>query len=116
MVTIEGLQREAARLEERMAWGEAWTDSGYVFTREDGEPLHPETIGWHFERLVRKAGVQRLRLHDLRHTHATLGLAAGVPPKGCRSARGMHRFRSRSISTPTSCPEWVPTPQQGSAR
>jgi integrase len=80
--TVGMLRRwRRAQLEERMAWGEAWTDSGYVFTREDGEPVHPESIGWHFERLVKKAGVPRLRLHDLRHTHATLGLAAGVAPK-----------------------------------
>jgi integrase len=80
--TVAMLRRwRRAQLEERMAWGEAWTDSGYVFTREDGKPVHPESIGWHFERLVKKAGVPRLRLHDLRHTHATLGLAAGVPPK-----------------------------------
>ena len=34
-----------------------------------------------FERLVRKAGIRRIRLHDLRHTHATLPLKAGAPVK-----------------------------------
>lgn len=70
-----------AQLEERMAWGEAWQDHGLVFTREDGAPVHPQTLLHHLRRLSRAAGVPEVRLHDLRHTHATLGLAAGVAPK-----------------------------------
>jgi integrase len=66
---------------DRLAWGEAWTDSGQVFTREDGTALHPQTLTWHLRRLTKLAGVPAIRVHDLRHTHATLGLAAGVPPK-----------------------------------
>lgn len=62
--------------------GKAWVDSGLVFTREDGSPLHPQTMAWHFERSVRDAeGVPAIRFHDLRHTHATLDLQAGVHPK-----------------------------------
>lgn len=80
--TIVMLRRWKVRqLEERLEWGESWTDSGYVFTYEDGRALHPGTIGWHFERLTKAAAVPRIRLHDIRHTHATLGLAAGVPLK-----------------------------------
>jgi len=67
--------------EERMAWGEAWTDTGYVFTREDGTLIHPDQVSSRLEMLIRRAGVPRIRVHDLRHTHATLGLAAGVPLK-----------------------------------
>lgn len=69
------------QLEERLKWGEAWTDTGLVFTREDGTALHPTTITWHLKRLTKLAKVPTIRLHDLRHTHATLGLAAGVPVK-----------------------------------
>jgi integrase len=80
--TVAMLRRWRVRqLEEHMQCGGASAVSGYVFTRENGEPLHPETIGWHFERMVKKAGAPAIRLHDLRHTHATLGLAAGVPLK-----------------------------------
>lgn len=80
--TVAMLRRWRRRqLEERMAAGEAWEDTGYVFTDELGQPLHPETIGWHFERLTKLAGLPKIRLHDVRHTHATLGLAAGVPLK-----------------------------------
>ena len=80
--TVAALRsHRAAQAAERLAWGPAWTDAGLVFTREDGSPLHPQTATWHLRRLARKAGVPAIRLHDLRHTHATLGLAAGVPAK-----------------------------------
>ncbi len=80
--TVAALKAHRKRqLEERMAWGEAWTDTGLVFTREDGTALHPQTALWHLRKMSKAAGVPEIRLHDLRHTHATLGLAAGVPPK-----------------------------------
>jgi integrase len=66
---------------ERLAWGPAWTDSGLVFTREDGRPLHPREVTRAFTRHVLAAELPIVRLHDLRHTHATLALAAGVHPK-----------------------------------
>ena len=69
------------QMAERLAWGPAWTDSGQVFTLEDGRPLHPREVTRAFSRLVLAAGVPIIRLHDLRHTHATLALAAGVHPK-----------------------------------
>jgi integrase len=81
--TVAALRGHRRRqLEERMAWGEAWVDSGLVFTREDGTPLHPQTLRWHLRRLAKAAGVPVIRFHDLRHcatTHASL--ANGVPVK-----------------------------------
>jgi integrase len=52
-----------------------------VFTTEDGSPVHPDSFSQVFERSVRRLGLPRIRLHDLRHTHATLGLIAGIPAK-----------------------------------
>ena len=52
-----------------------------VFAREDGGPIHPDYFSQTFERTVKKLGLPRIRLHDLRHTNATLGLAAGIPVK-----------------------------------
>ena len=69
------------QLEERLAWGTAWVDSAFVFVRENGEPLHPETITSMFRRRVVRAGVPKIRLHDLRHASASLALAAGIHPK-----------------------------------
>src|SRR4051794_40601621 len=52
-----------------------------VFTRDDGGPIHPDYFSQTFERTVKKLCLPRIRLHDLRHTNATLGLAAGIPVK-----------------------------------
>lgn len=70
-----------AQLEDRLAWGAAWVDSGRVFTREDGSELHPASVTVLFTDLVEAAGLPPIRLHDLRHGAATLALAAGVDLK-----------------------------------
>lgn len=49
--------------------------------REDGQPFHPEHFSDAFERHVRRTGLRRIRLHDTRHTAATLSLQAGIPTK-----------------------------------
>ena len=69
------------QLQERLAWGPAWTDTGLVFTREDGQVLHPERVSKRFTRLVRDAGLSPITLHGLRHSYATAALAAGQPLK-----------------------------------
>ena len=50
---------------------------GLVFSGTDGAPLSPALVSRRFERLVAELGLPRIRLHDLRHTSASLGLAAG---------------------------------------
>ncbi len=52
-----------------------------VFTRPDGQPVHPHTLSQTVARLQRTADVPAIRLHDLRHTHATLMLKHGIPLK-----------------------------------
>jgi integrase len=54
---------------------------GLAFTRADGTPLDPDTVSQSFLAVARAAGVKRIRLHDVRHTAATLMLRAGVHPK-----------------------------------
>jgi integrase len=46
-----------------------------------GQPVHPHAISQEFERIAIRAGVPLIRLHDIRHTHATLLARAGVHPK-----------------------------------
>jgi integrase len=67
--------------DERDEWGTDYQDHDLVVAKENGEPIHPHTFSQSFERLVERAGLRRIRLHDLRHTHATLALMAGVPVK-----------------------------------
>ncbi|WP_041458807.1 tyrosine-type recombinase/integrase [Ammonifex degensii] len=70
------------QLEERLRAGERWADrEGLVFTTEEGKPVPRSTVWYAFERLCRGAGVRRIRVHDLRHTHASLLLKRDVHPK-----------------------------------
>ena len=69
------------QLEERVALGARPRDDSLVFADPDGTPIHPDSYSQSFERLVSGASVPRIRLHDLRHTHATILLKAGVPAK-----------------------------------
>jgi len=66
---------------EALEWGDAWQNSGRVFTREDGTPLRPAYISEHFGVLYRQAGLPPVRFHDLRHGSASMLLAAGVDLK-----------------------------------
>lgn len=52
-----------------------------VFTKEDSSWIHPDLFSQSFDRAVAKLDLPRISLHDLRHTHATLLLRAGVPVK-----------------------------------
>lgn len=69
------------QLADKLAAGPDYMDSGYVFTDETGAPYHPGHFSDRWEKLVAKAGVPRIRLHDARHTAATLMLANGTPTK-----------------------------------
>ncbi len=69
------------QLEQYMATGVRVDDSGFVFAKPDGSPLHPDYMSQTFERVLKKMDLPRIRLHDLRHTHATLMLKEGVPVK-----------------------------------
>lgn len=68
--------RQAA---EKLAAGAAYRDSGYVACDEAGEALNPEWLSDEFGRLVKRAAVRRLTLHEARHTASTLMEKAGVP-------------------------------------
>lgn len=80
--TVDVLRRhQQVQQLERLAGGDAWTDSGLVFTRPDGSPLRPEYVTRHFQKLGAQLGLPAIRLHDLRHTNASLSLTAGVDMK-----------------------------------
>lgn len=52
-----------------------------VFVKADGTSMHPDIFSQLFDRTVAKIDVPNISLHDLRHTHATLLLKAGVNVK-----------------------------------
>ncbi len=71
-------KRQAA---EKLALGPAYRDGGFVFAREDGHALHPDTVSKWFADAVAALDVPPITLHGLRHTWASLALSAGVSPK-----------------------------------
>jgi integrase len=81
--TISVLKEHRRRQrEDQLAVGAGWDRvSDLVFRDELGGSIHPDWLSREFRRLVAVAGAPCIRLHDLRHTHATLALKAGVHPK-----------------------------------
>ena len=71
----------AVQAKTRLAAGAGWEDNDLVFTRLNGGWWNPDSISSAFRRAVKAAGVPVIRLHDVRHTHASLLLKAGVNPK-----------------------------------
>ncbi|MFD5622406.1 tyrosine-type recombinase/integrase [Streptomyces yangpuensis] len=63
---------------EREAAGTTWRHDGHVFTTVQGRPIDPTNLTRAFTTLLRKAGLRRIRFHDLRHSTATLLLEQGV--------------------------------------
>jgi integrase len=68
------------QLERLMSTG-VRNDSDFVFTHPEGGPVHPDFFSQSWNRLMRDHDVRRIRLHDLRHTHASILLKENVPPK-----------------------------------
>jgi hypothetical protein len=80
--TVAALREHRTRqVEQRLAVGPRWQDSGLVFTWPDGRAIHPQRFSNWFEQHTRAAGLPRIRLHDVRHSYATAALAAGIPAK-----------------------------------
>ncbi len=80
--TVEQLRTHRQRQQQDCEeWVSDYQDQDLVFCKEDGTPIHPHTFSQAFERLIAKTSLPRFRLHDLRHTHATLAIQAGVPVK-----------------------------------
>jgi integrase len=107
--------RQEVQALERVAWGAAWHDSGLVFTREDGQPLRPEYITRYFQRLAAAAGLPVIRLHDLRHTNASIALAAGVDLKVVSDRLG-HSTTTPTTITADLCTKRQPQRRQGGRR
>ncbi len=66
---------------EHAEYGDAYVDHGLLFCWPDGSKIYPDTITRQFNRLVDRAGLPHIGLHDIRHTYATMALRAGVNPK-----------------------------------
>lgn len=76
---IEALHEQRGwQLQERLKLGDVWQNTDRVFTRWDGRAIRPDSItGW-FHKFVTKNGLPPIHIHSLRHTYATLLIAAGT--------------------------------------
>ena len=72
---------KATQSREKLASGGAYDDGGYLLADELGLPYYPDSLSTWFDRKVKSLGLPRIRLHDTRHTAASLMLASGVPVK-----------------------------------
>jgi len=72
---------KARQAEEKLVFGKSYQDYGLVFSRPDGRPIAPTEFSRHFGRLLKRAGLSRIRLHDAHHTYATMMLELGEGPR-----------------------------------
>lgn len=80
-LTAEALRQRRARQEdERLFAGDAWSDTGFVFTVRTGGPVNPIDFGIQYRRAMRHSGLPYVSFRDLRAGSASLLLASGVPP------------------------------------
>jgi integrase len=80
--TVALLRRSRKQqLEDRLAAGRSWDEASFVTARLDGSPIHPDYFSQCFHHAVARSDLPRIRLHDLRHTHASILLRAGQPVK-----------------------------------
>ena len=85
----EALRNHLARqLAEMKTSGDRYQDQGLIFPGEHGQPMRPYTLTGKLERILKRAGLPRIRFHDLRHTCATLLLSKGVHPKFVQELMG----------------------------
>ena len=73
---------------ERLALGDTWREHGLVFASSIGTPIEPRNVNRRWDELRRRAGLDGLRLHDLRHGCATFLLAQGVPARAIMDVLG----------------------------
>ena len=73
---------------ERQRAAQLWTDGDWVFATPTGAPINPRTDYTDWKRLLAAAGLRDARLHDARHTAATVLLILGVPERAVMGLMG----------------------------
>jgi len=92
---VEALRaHRAAQREERITAGPLWEDHDLVFAQPNGRPIERKSDWRAWNTLLREAGVREVRLHDGRHTAATLLLAEGVHPRVVMELLGHSQMRT----------------------
>ncbi|MEU3272536.1 tyrosine-type recombinase/integrase [Saccharomonospora sp. NPDC006951] len=82
------LNHEEQQAKEREIAGSEWHEGGWMFTQPNGKPLDPRRDLDEWKELLEEAGVREARLHDARHTAATVLLILGVPERAVMEFMG----------------------------
>jgi integrase len=72
----------------KMALRKTYNDEGIIFATQTGKPIYPRAMTFEFNKAIKEAGVTEIRFHDLRHTHATMCLEAGMSLKEVQDRLG----------------------------
>ena len=92
---VEALKaHRTAQLAERMAAGPLWEDHGLIFAQVNGRPIDRKADWTAWRAVLAAAEVRPVRLHDARHTAATLLLSAGVHPRVVMELLGHSQMRT----------------------
>ena len=89
-------EHKSAQARERVAARQVWQEGDWVFTSQTGRPLVPNSDYHRWKALLKAAGVRDARLHDARHTAATVLLILGVPE---RTVMGIMGWSSTSMAS-----------------
>jgi integrase len=81
-------RHKACQAEEKLLLGQVYQDHGLVFCGPRGTPLDPSEFTRHFHQVLQQGGLPSIRLHDARHTFATLLLELGESPKTVQTMLG----------------------------
>jgi integrase len=90
---VKVLTEHKGRQADERAAAELWADNDLVFTTSIGTPIEPRNLSRHFEALQGRAGVRKVRFHDLRHSCASLLFELGVPLRMVMEILGHSQIR-----------------------
>jgi integrase len=95
---IDALSKHRLAQVERRLAAPSWNDGDLVFCTGEGKVINPNSLYDRFDSIIERADVKRIPLHGMRHTHATLLLAAGTPIKAVSERLG-HSKTSITLDT-----------------
>lgn len=91
--------------------GDHYNDEGWLFTRDDGQMLHPGTYLFWLDKVLKQANLPHFTIHSLRHTNITLQILSGVPLVTVAGRAG----HSRTSTTSDIYSHYVQTSDAGAA-
>lgn len=92
----------------RLRMGERWVNTGYCFTRENGEPMHPDSITSWLNKFSKKYGLPHINPHKFRHTQASILINEGVDVVTVAKRLGHKQVTTTEISMLMRWPKLTP--------